>query len=87
MTSETIDEILTRLGAFVSELKPAVALGGPSEMAALNMTEGAGLDSLDVINLLFRVEEEYGVKVPDEDIDAHELLVFGKLAAYVAERK
>lgn len=87
MTTETIDEILTRLGEFVTELKPTVTLGGPAEMAALNMTEGAGLDSLDVINLLFRVEEEYGVKVPDEDIDAHQLLVFGKLAAYVAERK
>ena len=75
------------MGALVIELNPAATLGEPSEMASLNMTEGVGLDSLDVINLLLRVEEEYGVEVPDEDIDAHELLVFRKLAAYVAERK
>jgi acyl carrier protein len=28
-----------------------------------------GMDSLDFVNLLFRFEEEYNVKLPDSDVD------------------
>ena len=28
-----------------------------------------GMDSLDFVNLLFRFEEEYNVKIPDSDVD------------------
>lgn len=29
-----------------------------------------GLDSLDMINLLFCLEKEFSVKIPDDDVDA-----------------
>lgn len=46
-----------------------------------------GLDSLDVINFLYSVEESLGVKVPDEDLITHEIETIGALASYIEARK
>ena len=43
-----------------------------------------GLDSLDVINFLYSLEEETGVKIPDETIQTEDLRTLTSLAAYVA---
>ena len=45
-----------------------------------------GLDSLDVMSLLFDVEQAFDVKIAEEDIAAHNLLHAGKLADFLAER-
>lgn len=49
--------------------------------------DGLGLDSLDVINFLYSVEEELGVKVPDEDLVTHDIETIGALANYIDARK
>ena len=46
----------------------------------------AGLDSLDIVNLLFAIEEKFGVKIPDEDLEEKELLVFGNLVKFLIEK-
>lgn len=46
----------------------------------------AGLDSLDIVNLLFAIEEKFGVKIPDEDLEEKELLVFGNLVKFLNEK-
>ena len=33
------------------------------------IVEDLGADSLDVVELLSRLEEEYGVMIPDEDVE------------------
>jgi acyl carrier protein len=43
-----------------------------------------GLDSLDHSALLLAVEERYGFKIPDTDVDR--LDTVNRIAAYVAER-
>ena len=30
----------------------------------------AGVDSLELINIILEIEEKFGIKIPDEDIDA-----------------
>lgn len=30
----------------------------------------AGIDSLEMMNILLAIEEQYDIKIPDEDIDA-----------------
>lgn len=30
----------------------------------------AGIDSLEMMNILLAIEEQYNIKIPDEDIDA-----------------
>ena len=43
----------------------------PIEQVTLNSTfEGLGLDSLDATNLLFVLEEEFGISIPDADARA-----------------
>ena len=46
-----------------------------------------GLDSLDVINFLFSVEEATGVNVPDEAIAEEKLTTLGDFARYVEARR
>ena len=45
--------------------------------------DGMGLDSLDVINFLFSLEEEVKVRIPDEALDAENLHTLGDIAGYV----
>lgn len=40
-----------------------------------------GADSLDVVEMLMAMEEEFGLSVPDEDIE--ELVTVGDVVAYV----
>lgn len=40
-----------------------------------------GIDSLDALSIVLRVEEKYGVKVPDEEFESLDSLA--ALAAYV----
>lgn len=51
-----------------------------------HLTQDLGLDSLDVIKFVLLVEETFGVKIADEEIDEKELLKADNLAAYVAAR-
>lgn len=43
------------------------------EMAALvpeaNLLDDLGADSLDVVELVMALEEEFGIEVPDEDVE------------------
>jgi acyl carrier protein len=41
-------------------------------------------DSLDMVQILIAIEEEYDIEVPDED--AQEIKNFGQFVAYVEER-
>jgi acyl carrier protein len=50
------------------------------------VTRDLGLDSLDVIKFVLLIEEKFGLKVADEEIDARELLKVDNLAGYLAER-
>lgn len=43
----------------------------------------AGLDSLDVINFLFSLEEKTGASIPDAALVEEPLETLGQLAAYI----
>ena len=51
-----------------------------------NLNE-TGLDSLDVINFLFTLEEETGVKIPDGDITKYSLETLNDFAEYIDKRR
>ena len=46
--------------------------------ADTNIVDDLGADSLDVVELIMSVEDEFGFSIPDED--AAELVTVGKLA-------
>lgn len=53
--------------------------------ADTNIDDDLGADSLDVVELIMSVEDEFGFSIPDED--AAELVTVGKLAEYIEARQ
>jgi acyl carrier protein len=62
MTSDTFERVR---GLIARALRiPAESIGEDSKLEEL------GLDSLGALELVFEIEEEFSVKVPDQDIPA-----------------
>ena len=61
----------------------AEALNLPVEKVTANakIVEDLGADSLDVVELLSRLEDEYGVMIPDEEVE--NLLTVADVAAAI----
>lgn len=51
--------------------------------ANTNIEEDLGADSLDVVDLLMSLEDEFDVEIPDEEID--NIRTVGQLVAYIEE--
>ena len=58
-----------------------------TDVAGLRLSRDLGLDSLDIINFLFQIEERHGLKIPEQDFSGKDLEVLGNLATYVATHK
>ena len=78
----TYEKLATLLHEVDDKLQPVTA----SEIRGKHLTQDLALDSLDVIKFVLLVEEKFGVKLADEDIDGKELLKVDNLAGYLAER-
>ena len=50
-----------------------------------NIQEDLGADSLDVVDLVMSVEEEFGVKIPDEELE--NIKTVGGIVDYIDEKK
>ena len=50
-----------------------------------NIVDDLGGDSLDVVDLIMSVEEEFGLSIPDED--AVELSTVGKIVEYIEKQQ
>ena len=59
-------------------------LNVPSEELSANtaLFDDLGADSLDIVEIMMKIEEEYGVKVPDEDLI--EMKKIGDIAKYIS---
>ena len=55
-----------------------------SILASHHLREDLGLDSMAVIELLYRIEEVFNLQIPDEDLVG--LTTVGAVAAYVQKR-
>ncbi len=49
-----------------------------------NLLDDLGADSLDVVELVMALEEEFGIEVPDEDVEG--IRTIGDIVAYVGSR-
>ena len=50
-----------------------------------NLMKDLSADSLDAVEIIMAIEEEYGIEIPDED--AETLQTVGDLVRYVEENK
>lgn len=73
--SETTD---ARIDRVLKGVKAGAAYG-----PEVHLRKDLELDSLDVMMLLFEIEKEFGIKIPEEDIAANGLLVLGRMKEYV----
>lgn len=49
--------------------------------------EGLGLDSIDALELVLGIEQEFGVKIEDEEVGAKALASIDTLADFVAAKQ
>lgn len=49
-----------------------------------NITEDLGADSLDAVDMLMSLEDEFDVEIPDEDVE--NIHTVGDVVAYIEER-
>ena len=49
-----------------------------------SFVEDLGADSLDTVELVIALEEEFGIEIPDED--AEKILTVGKALDYIKEK-
>lgn len=58
-----------------------------AELSATSDVNDIGLDSLDVINFLFSVEEQTGIAIPDAAIQTQKLRTLADFAGYIIRQK
>ncbi|MFC0105800.1 acyl carrier protein [Kibdelosporangium aridum] len=73
-----MDERFTRL------LKPFLQYLHGQEITADSQLRALGLDSMKSIELLFAIEDEFGVSLPDEDLNDDTFTTAGSLWRAVA---
>ena len=49
-----------------------------------SFVEDLGADSLDTVELVMALEEEFGIEIPDEDVE--KILTVGKALDYIKEK-
>jgi len=65
--------IVDQLGVSVEEIKPEVSF-----------LDDLGADSLDIVELVMALEEEFDIEIPDDD--AEKIQTIGDAFAYVKEK-
>lgn len=78
----TKDQIFDKVKAIIVD-----QLGVEEEEVSLESSfiEDLGADSLDIVELIMALEEEFEIEVPDED--AEKLLTVESAVKYISERK
>lgn len=51
-----------------------------------HLREAMNLDSLDVFSFLFEIEQQFDIKIPEEDLEEYQLLYLGNLATYINDK-
>lgn len=82
-----VDELKTKLKhLIVDRLKLDVEPESIDDAAPL-FGDGLGLDSIDALELVVGVEQEFGVRIEDEAVGAKVLSSVDSLAAFVAAKQ
>jgi len=59
----------------------------PTYVPGADIFEDFGLDSLDQIEFLFSIEQQFGVKIVDETFEEQGLRQFDRLVAHLVEQQ
>ena len=78
--------IYQKIASVLQETDEKLASASTESIEGKHLIKDVGLDSLDVIKFILGVEEQFGIKIADDDIDTKELLQVDNLASYIAAR-
>ena len=59
----------------------------PEELDHAQSLSEQGLDSLDIVTILFGVEEKFEIKIPEEDINEEKLSSINSIVLYINNLK
>lgn len=74
-------QILDILGGIIKEVKEGFdrAVGHEDDIREL------GMDSLDIVNYLFSIEERFNISLPMDDVEEKKLFVLGRMVNYLRD--
>ncbi len=83
----TNDSIESRLKGYIETVKGRELEFSADELSGKHLINDLALDSLDIINVLFQIEENEKVDITEADMESHSLFDFQSLAKHIAEKK
>lgn len=86
MTSDDTS-IEGRLKSYIESVKDTPLDLELDELAGKHLINDLAMDSLDIINMLFRIEETEGVDISEADMESHSLFEFSRLAAHLRQKR
>lgn len=82
------DQLVNELIALIENCKAEKISLPEKAIGEVDMRDDLGFDSLDLIEILFRIEQDYGVPISGDELVERNLLQLGNLADYInANRK
>ena len=76
-----MQELTTKVNSIIVE---QLGVEDGSLVPEANLLDDLGADSLDVVELVMALEEEFGIEVPDEDVE--NIRTIGDIVRYVGSK-
>ena len=86
MAERNLIQITTIVREAVQDIASTPAPAGDEAFHRSDLIQDLGCDSLDMVNMLFQMEEQFNLTVPEPDIDEFKLSKVGNLVAYIEKR-
>ena len=87
MSEANNSHVLAVLRAEIAEIKGEAVDAPDAAFQEMHMIEDLGLNSLDMMTILFQVEQHFDLTIPEPDIDDKKLAMVGNMAEYVKQAK
>jgi len=79
----TRSEIVQKVRAAAAEIRPIPDNVSNEAFATASLTDDYNFDSLDLIKILFKIEEDFEIKFDEEKVDSETLVNIEDLCRYI----
>ena len=79
----TRSEIVQKVRAAAAEIRPIPDNVSNEAFATARLTDDYNFDSLDLIKILFKIEEDFEIKFDEEKVDTETLVNIEDLCRYI----